>query len=337
MSFDERFPQDKGLRDVLERSFREARFEIEGKKINAADFLEVVTVISFVVANLQVTNRFLPAVARFIHEGREPIPALLTTHSLDALKAASDAISVHLCGRTAMDVEHLYFQYKMDSPTDGVIRSNFTLCRMPAERIEMSIEGTRRDLFRIGGKNQHGTFAWSTWAGSAIGRKPAKRYPVYIQAHALKQLRKRLDQTGFTPYLDSWLEDAVDNLEVVESHRNGNLLVAFRLDGKRVGYLVASPLGEKMVIRTFLFLTMRITPEGRRLEQQFNLTRDEVDYLGLHELKRYTQTDMKHDKRLRKKLAKCGCEHLLDLDERKKQPEPKPFAAELKRYVGIAA
>jgi hypothetical protein len=88
---------------------------------------------------------------------------------------------------------------------------------------------------------------------------------------------------------------------------------------------------------------MAQTPEGRMLEKRLKLTRDEITYLRLHELSRFTQTDLKDDPQLRALLSECGCGHLFELaeDEHALVPTARttitPMAAELKQYVGLAA
>jgi hypothetical protein len=87
---------------------------------------------------------------------------------------------------------------------------------------------------------------------------------------------------------------------------------------------------------------MRNTPEGRELARRLRLTPDEVDYLKLHELSRFTQTDLKDDPQLRALLSECGCGQLFELaeDEHALVPTARTVtqvAAELKQYVGLAA
>ena len=94
-------------------------------------------------------------------------------------------------------------------------------------------------------------------------------------------------------------------------------------------------------MRTFLFLTMAQTPEGTLLERSLKLTRDEITYWKLHELSRFTQTDLKDDPAMRRLLSECGCGHLFELAEDAQamvpSAKPIPIAAELKQYVGVAA
>ena len=138
------------------------------------------------------------------------------------------------------------------------------------------------------------------------------------------------------------MHDSLANPSIAERQPNGDLLVQYRINDHRVGYLVATQTKDLIAVRTFLFLTMQRTPEGKALEKRLGLTREEIDYLGLHEMARFMQTDLKDDAQLRRMLEQCGCGHLFELAEENGAPlasgifpPPKPFAAELRQYLGM--
>jgi len=91
------------------------------------------------------------------------------------------------------------------------------------------------------------------------------------------------------------------------------------------------------VVRTFKFLTMRSTPEGKRLEKRLRITRAGVNYLELHKLSTFTQTDLIRDHGLRYMLKQAGCGHLFELEKDDYAPQPKAFAAEVRKYLRRAA
>jgi hypothetical protein len=132
------------------------------------------------------------------------------------------------------------------------------------------------------------------------------------------------------------LAESLSDPRIVE--REGqDLLVEYRLKQHRMGYLVVTALEDVAVVRTFKFLTMDRTPEARMLEERLRLTRRDVDWLGLHELTAFTQTDLRQDTVLRELMEACGCGHLFELDHVDYAPEPKAYAAEVRRYLRIAA
>ena len=164
-----------------------------------------------------------------------------------------------------------------------------------------------------------------------------------MQSHALKQLRERLDVYAHADWAEHWMYMSLATPKIVARLSGDELLVAYEVQGKRLGYLVVTAGDGWVGVRTFLFLTMAQTPEGKLLEKRLKLTRDEVTYWRLHELSRFTHTDLKDDPDLRQLLSECGCGHLFELAEDQHALVPTaaqaitPFAAALKQYVGVAA
>jgi hypothetical protein len=73
------------------------------------------------------------------------------------------------------------------------------------------------------------------------------------------------------------------------------------------------------------------------LHRKLGLIRRDIDWLRLQELPTFTQTDLAKDAQLRDLLTTCGCGHLLSLAEHDDCPFPRPFAADLRRYLNLAA
>ena len=79
------------------------------------------------------------------------------------------------------------------------------------------------------------------------------------------------------------------------------------------------------------------------LRKHLRLSRQEKQWVGLHQLSAFTQTDLVQDPVLRPLLATCGCGHLLALADSSPladsdhAPAPKALAADLRRYLRMAA
>jgi hypothetical protein len=222
----------------------------------------------------------------------------------------------------------------------------------PTKRVRLrnATDDTARPMYRFGGPTLWDEVVWVDWKASEIddrwaaelGIGPGDAWPVYVQSHALKQLRARLDVHAHADFAEHWLFHSLLKPKIVQRVGGDELLVAFEVADKRIGYLVVSVRDGLVAVRTFLFLTMAQTPEGRLLKERLRLTQDELSYLRLHELSRFTQTDLKDDPQLRKLLTECGCGQLFEVAEAEDALKPdrlpvKPFAAELRRYVGWAA
>jgi hypothetical protein len=203
-------------------------------------------------------------------------------------------------------------------------------------------------MHRDGTPNEWHGIDWASWTHEALkghwreqlGIGEGESWPVFVQSHALGQLRKRLDVYAYADWSEHWMVQSLKQPKIVSRLPGGELLVAFEVMEKRLGYLVVSARDGLVAVRTFLFLTMAQTPEGKMLERKLKLTRDELSYLRLHELSRFTHTDLKDDPELRELLEACGCGQLFELAEEDHVLMPEatsPFAEELKQYVGMAA
>jgi hypothetical protein len=202
--------------------------------------------------------------------------------------------------------------------TDPNGRRGRPVCRFVLERTEpqpdrVVIDGKARPAYPC-------TIPWHlngtrqmTIAGAALGLKANHEYPVFLQGHALRRLRERLSPSRIPEVaihfgLISSLADVV-----VAERASDKYLLAFHLNGTRVGYLAARLLPDKVVVTTFLFLTMEGTPEFRLLREKLRLTRPDIEFVGLDRLETFLADDVNADPELVRVLEECGCRPLLDL------------------------
>src|SRR6202012_3373976 len=129
-----------------------------------------------------------------------------------------------------------------------------------------------------------------------------------------RQLHKRLNLPSIEPYLEAWLAHSLEGPHIIE-RQGKDWFVEFRIEKKRMGYLVVTPLRDLIAVRTFLFLTMDRTPESRLLKKKLRLSRPEISWLGLHELSAFTKTDLKDDLELGGLFRECGCGQLFETGE----------------------
>src|SRR5207302_802619 len=81
------------------------------------------------------------------------------------------------------------------------------------------------------------------------------------------------------------------------------------------GCLVARVVGNQVVLRTFLFLTMEGTPEARELSRRLGLSRPDIEYEGLDRLETFLSPSFRADAELAELLRECGCGSLLGIGE----------------------
>lgn len=136
---------------------------------------------------------------------------------------------------------------------------------------------------------------------------------VYIQSHALNRLYERLDiipefALDYSAYL------AFTDMKVCRN-ANNNILVEFIISERKVGYLIVDIVDNKIIIRTFLFLTNSGTPEGSLLEQNTGLKKLDKKYLEIDKLSTFMSEDIENNKEVRKIFEEAGCHSLLGISE----------------------
>lgn len=101
-------------------------------------------------------------------------------------------------------------------------------------------------------------------------------------------------------------------------------------------HLVVQQLPDKVLVKTFLFLTMQGTPEARKLRQRSKLCRPDIEYNRLDKLETYAFTDLRQDADLVRIINECGCGSLLDVLDALQLVDfqfPLGYARELKEYL----
>jgi hypothetical protein len=343
----------KGLRPATERYLRSATVTVDGSdggvEMPARDFISIVA--------------GLKQFCEIIHEGgipelattgpeslkafvAEAAPALRRCHAAH-LQAAWDAMysRVMMALVQASRLDGQLFTARLDATPDDRGRDvmRVIVSVTPSDVRQVALDGAARPAHRVGrintGTNQ---VRWVSWDGGTFpGGTPGREYPVYVQSHALRNLHERVGRPvrGAGPWLESWMGDALVAPKIAE-RQGADLLVEYWLKSYKLGYLVVTPVDGQgcIVVRTFKLLTMENTPEARKLERKLKLSRPDVNWLRLHELESFTHTDLRRDPLLRRLMEECGCGHLFKLaEEHDFAPQPKALAAEVRKYLRLAA
>lgn len=136
---------------------------------------------------------------------------------------------------------------------------------------------------------------------------------VYIQSHALQRLSERVDcyLTGTVHYnLFLSLKDPK------VFYFNNTLLIEYRYFDMKAGYLTIEIIDDKVIIRTFLFVTNNGTPEGQMLEKITGLKKLDKKYLALDKLSTFMSSDIGKNEKTKEIFISAGCQCLLDLYEK---------------------
>jgi len=232
--------------------------------------------------------------------------------SEQAMEQLSFDLFVVSLSHTRMDRHIVSYSIDITTCLAGKQALRITLDVLLCQPTDVQVDGSSRRAFRCVGPGIKQSHRWVTWPAAVVGtHRPATEYPVYIQQHAIDRLNERLPaQSGGVHYsLFCSL-----NRPVIIDRQGDDLLVEYRLlDKYRLGYLAAQQLPDKILVKTFLFLTMHGTPEARQLRQRVKLCRPDIEYQGLDKLETYAFTDLRQDTDLVRIMTECGCGSLLDV------------------------
>ena len=176
----------------------------------------------------------------------------------------------------------------------------------------ITINGGKRDIVALLRPVPHGKTIHVHFKPSAIGLASTsdESLPVYIQRHALKRLDERLGLQ--TNNVHSHLFFSLFDQPVSYVAGTDHSLIAFNMYYHKVGYLLTTLHDDKLVIRSFLFLTNDGTPEGRKLHQLTRLEKYDKKYLGIDKLSTFTAYRIDEDEELSAIFREAGCGPLLD-------------------------
>ncbi len=235
---------------------------------------------------------------------------------------------------------HLFaFGVDLVPPADGSARrpsSRVTLTPVAPERVDVVVDGAVRRAWRCGAVVPSGRIHWVSWPAGVLGQAggPAE-YPVYLQEHALARLFERV------PFIDAphlvfdcaWRSLAEP---AVSEPRGDRCLVEYRFMRRRVGYFVARRLADRVVLTTFLLLTMQGTPEARLLRERLRLARPDIEHLELDRLSTFVHGDIRDDPELVRIFRECGCGDLLNWGGEESRAFCRPGdAREVRAYLGL--
>jgi hypothetical protein len=136
---------------------------------------------------------------------------------------------------------------------------------------------------------------------------------VYIQSHALNRLSERLDgiDMGILHF------NIFDSFNILKVCRNkyGVLLFEYAIFGDKAGYFVGDVVDEKIILKTFLFLTNNGTPEADKLQTATGLMKEDITYLAIDKLSTFLLSDIAGNERVKQLFIDAGCESLFKIDK----------------------
>jgi len=235
---------------------------------------------------------------------------------------------------TRIDTAIYWFEpkYERVGPGKGLFR--ITLHKSPPDRISILRNGERRPAFRCGASLGAQGIKWLDAPVTLFGINDSRRYPIYVQSHAIRNLHERvpIDNVGLV-HDAMWQSFSSPK---VTQNQQGEYLIEYRFFDYKLGYFVVEVVEQSILATTFLFLTMQGTPEAKLLFERFRLRRPDITQHELDSLYTYLCTDIQKDEELISVFEMCGCGHLLNMARPETEPTWMPgYARDLRKYLGM--
>ncbi|HRZ98869.1 MAG TPA: hypothetical protein P5084_15030, partial [Paludibacter sp.] len=135
---------------------------------------------------------------------------------------------------------------------------------------------------------------------------------VYIQSHALSRMKERLGI--LTPsQRNVYLNYSIKECKIC-TLSNGQLVINFLAESNFLGYLPFTIVDKKVFILTFLPKCHIKSPQGRKLAELLDITREEMEYFGMDKLNFFHDTDFEAIPRLKNAIIEADLWHLTEID-----------------------
>ncbi|RKE02016.1 hypothetical protein [Marinifilum flexuosum] len=174
--------------------------------------------------------------------------------------------------------------------------------------------GVHRPAYAIGLPNSNLKTNWLKADVSFLKGKykgDQEELEVYIQAHALKRMKERLDVLDPSSFYYIIWSSTIDMDNFV---LYGDLILyPIKVHDSKVGYFVAEVIDDCLILKTFLFVTHSSTPEGDKLKEISGLGWKDISYWKIDRLSTFMKTDTEKYPRLTAMFKEVGLGDLYEL------------------------
>lgn len=321
------------LQRRVERELAGATLEVGDGQSRSVLVTELLTTVRGLVSLFGGLGEAVPAEHRaYMHEAHQITDNFFKTNTQGVLDALEMVMFRAFYGFSRLDTRLFSYRRREESPR-GLAVTKLVLEAEVPEQIKVNVDGVSRPAFRVGGTVGP---MWISWLSTIFDTAESERwYPVFCQRHALHRLHERLQNKEAWPLFEECLFRSLAEPRILERHGDDHL-VEYRLGERRLGYLVARRVEDKVVIRTFLFLTMQGTPESRLLREKLRLHRADIEYQQLDRLDSFRRSDLATDPELATLFGECGRGPLLELANfPHRQNMISGAADDLRRFLGL--
>jgi len=188
---------------------------------------------------------------------------------------------------------------------------------IPTPKRMILIDGVTRPAYRLGKAHAEELVEWIKVDKKSLGgyyRGKKEVLDVYIQSHALKRMAQRLDLLG-KGAINYLLWENTHTITQFEFYK-GYVLLPVMLYDVKVGYLMAKVVKDKVLFRTFLFITHNFSPEGDKLKEISGLGKYDISYWHIDRLSTFVNLDGEKYKELLDLFQKAGIKNFEQLKEK---------------------
>lgn len=280
--------------------------------------------------------------AQKVKDALEPFSSFV-----DGMRMASDKFDLYknVLGFETSDLDSCTYWVEYSPGSRGAGRwgvENLLLVHSHVpEQISVTFDNVTRPAVRVcvPFATHHGIMHVSVGA-ETLGLEPGghkSRLDVYVQRHALRRLRERLDCLDTSTIQ---VQMAASLMEpVVLRQKDGSFLIEYRICGAKAGYLLSDIKDGVLVVRTFLFVTNSGTPEGKKLQEISGVGRLDREFMAIDKLSTFIRADIRNDKGLEALFAEAGCGCLFELHDKVKdmttEDEDSSVLHFLMKYFGV--
>jgi len=221
-----------------------------------------------------------------------------------------------LVGSSILDVIYWIELNEETKEPDFRDRRNVIIHIVNVKSTNFKFESISRPAFRVGFPQTNNGIHWLTLAPTAWGSKAKnadQRLDVYIQSHAINRMQERIDGLPLPMCIINLFISFLNNPKVLV--RDKDLLIEFKIEGLKIGYVVATVQNNIIVIRTFLFITFNGTPEGRKLSEITGLGKLDKKYLAIDKLSSFYSSDIRDNPLVADIFSRAGCADLLEAEK----------------------
>ncbi|WP_282125910.1 hypothetical protein [Marinifilum flexuosum] len=330
-------PIDKNLAKMLFKIFKNQREDchielIEGKKkISINDMFIIDCLIAFIEHEEEssfldaLKTGFKPLIDAF--KKQDP-PTKLLYEMYDNILAMMNDF-----GRNMFSIKTSLI--RKDFPSTGIFHIVKIKHHRPIKR-NIVIKGKRRPIVKFGWPTASGKIWFFTIKADRIKdiyKGAKKELDVYIQSHAIRRFEERTKPLPLM-YCRLFMANRFRDYYISFVYQN-NIFLPVKYGLIKIGYFVGDIIDEKVIIKTFLFVTHHSTPEGKSLEELSGLAKKDITYWHFDSLEVFLSNPPEEGSLIKEIMSKAGVDQLFALSNLKylKKKEQNVDWADVEDYI----